>query len=311
MAQNHLYLVDGSGYIFRAYHRLPPLTDPHGTPVGAVYGFTAMLWKLIEELNKAEAPTHLLVVFDAGTHTFRNAMYDGYKAQRPPPPEDLVPQFPLIRDAVRAFSIKCLEQEGFEADDIIASYSLAALKEGWDVTIVSSDKDLMQLVQPGLDMYDTMKNCRINRDDVIAKFGVGPEQVGEVLALMGDSVDNVPGVRGVGPKGAAELIQQFGTVEAMLSRLDEVKRPKLRGDADRTCRRRPPVAGAGAAERRPAARIAAGHPDAAGAAEGAAGGVPRAPRLSRPAVEAGTRDRGRACDAGHRRAGGAVQPRRL
>ena len=228
MAKNHLYLVDGSGYIFRAYHRLPPLTDPHGTPVGAVYGFTAMLWKLIEELNKAEAPTHLLVVFDAGATTFRNAMYDGYKAQRPPPPEDLVPQFPLIRDAVRAFSIKCLEQDGYEADDIIASYSLAALKQGFDVTIVSSDKDLMQLVQPGLDMYDTMKNCRINREEVVEKFGVGPEQVGEVLALMGDSVDNVPGVRGIGPKGAADLIREFGTVDALLGRLDEIKRPKLR-----------------------------------------------------------------------------------
>ena len=228
MAKNHLYLVDGSGYIFRAYHRLPPLTDPEGTPVGAVYGFTAMLWKLIEELNKAEAPTHLLVVFDAGSHTFRNDMYDGYKAQRPPPPEDLVPQFPLIRDAVRAFSIKCLEQDGYEADDIIASYSLAALAAGFDVSIVSSDKDLMQLVQPGLDMYDTMKNCRINREDVVAKFGVPPEQVGEVLALMGDSVDNVPGVRGIGPKGAAELIQTFGTVDALLGRLDEIKRPKLR-----------------------------------------------------------------------------------
>ena len=187
-----------------------------------------MLWKLIEELNKAEAPTHLLVVFDAGATTFRNAMYDGYKAQRPPPPEDLVPQFPLIRDAVRAFSIKCIEQDGYEADDIIASYALAALADGFDVTIVSSDKDLMQLVQPGLDMYDTMKNVRINREEVIEKFGVGPEQVGEVLALMGDSVDNVPGVRGIGPKGAADLIREFGTVDALLGRLDEVKRPKLR-----------------------------------------------------------------------------------
>ena len=228
MPKNHLYLVDGSGYIFRAYHRLPPLTDPHGTPVGAVYGFTAMLWKLIEELNKAEAPTHLAVIFDAGAITFRNEMYAGYKAQRPPPPEDLVPQFPLIRDAVRAFGVPCIEQEGVEADDIIASYALAALREGYAVSIVSSDKDLMQLIQPGLDMYDTMKNCRVNRDDVIAKFGVPPEQVGEVLALMGDSVDNIPGVRGIGPKGAAELIQQFGTVDALLSRLDEVKRPKLR-----------------------------------------------------------------------------------
>ncbi len=228
MAKQHLYLVDGSGYIFRAYHRLPPLNDPSGTMVNAVYGVTTMLWKLIEELNRAEAPTHLAVIFDAGSHTFRNEMYDGYKAHRPPPPEDLVPQFPLIRDAVRAFSVPCIEQEGVEADDIIASYALAALREEMDVSIVSSDKDLMQLIQPGLDLYDTMKNCRINRADVVEKFGVPPEQLGEVLALMGDSVDAIPGVRGVGPKGAAELITQFGSVEAMLARLDEVKKPKLR-----------------------------------------------------------------------------------
>nr|WP_295661940.1 DNA polymerase I [Polymorphobacter sp.] len=228
MAKQHLYLVDGSGYIFRAYHRLPPLTDPSGTMVNAVYGFTTMLWKLIEELNKAEAPTHLAVIFDAGSQTFRNEMYDQYKAHRPPPPDDLIPQFPLIRDAVRAFSVPCIEQAGFEADDIIASYACAAIRSGFDVSIVSSDKDLMQLVQPGLDMYDTMKNCRINREDVVEKFGVPPEQLGEVLALMGDSVDNIPGVRGVGPKGAAELIVQFGSVEAMLARLDEVKKPKLR-----------------------------------------------------------------------------------
>ena len=228
MAKQHLYLVDGSGYIFRAYHRLPPLTDPQGTPVGAVYGFTAMIWKLIAELNAAEAPTHLAVILDASSKTFRNDLYDQYKANRPPPPDDLIPQFPLIRDAVRAFSVPCIEQEGFEADDIIASYALEALKDGFDVTIVSSDKDLMQLIQPGLDMYDTMKNVRIDRAAVIDKFGVPPEQVGEVLALMGDSVDNVPGVRGVGPKGAADLIREFGTVDALLSRLSEIKRPKLR-----------------------------------------------------------------------------------
>jgi len=228
MPKNHLYLVDGSGYIFRAYHRLPPLTDPSGTPVGAVYGFTAMLWKLIAELNAADAPTHLAVILDASSKTFRNEMYPEYKANRPPPPDDLVPQFPLIRDAVRAFSVPCIEEVGFEADDIIASYALAALRDGFDVSIVSSDKDLMQLVQPGLDLYDTMKNCRINRDDVIEKFGVPPEQVGDVLALMGDSVDNVPGVRGIGPKGAAELIREFGSVDALLGRLDEVKRPKTR-----------------------------------------------------------------------------------
>ncbi|KPF64349.1 DNA polymerase I [alpha proteobacterium AAP81b] len=228
MSKQHLYLVDGSGYIFRAYHRLPPLTDPHGTPVGAVYGFTAMLWKLITELANAEAPTHLAVILDAGEHTFRNDMYALYKAQRPPPPEDLVPQFPLIRDAVRAFSVPCIEEAGVEADDIIATYAREALARGWNVTIVSSDKDLMQLVQPGLDLLDTMKNQRIDRAEVIEKFGVPPEQVGEVLALMGDAVDNVPGVRGVGPKTAAELIQTYATVEGVIANIDAIKKPKLR-----------------------------------------------------------------------------------
>ena len=160
MSKQHLYLIDGSGYIFRAYHRLPPLTDPEGTPVGAVYGFTTMLWKLITELANAEAPTHLAVVLDAGVHTFRNDMYEHYKAHRPPAPEDLIPQFPLIRDAVRSFSVPCFEEKGYEADDIIASFALAALRADFNVTIVSSDKDLMQLVQPGLDLLDTMKNQR-------------------------------------------------------------------------------------------------------------------------------------------------------
>ncbi|HPU14585.1 MAG TPA: DNA polymerase I [Polymorphobacter sp.] len=228
MTKQHLYLVDGSGYIFRAYFSLPKLTDPEGTPVGAVHGFTAMLWKLIEELNNAEAPTHLAVILDAGAKTFRNDLYPAYKANRPPAPEDLVPQFPLIRDAVRAFSVPCIDQPGVEADDIIASYALAALAEGFNVTVVSSDKDLMQLVQPGLDIYDPMKNIRIDREGVIEKFAVPPEQVGEVLALMGDTSDNIPGVRGIGPKGAAELILEFGTVENLLANLDAVKRPKLR-----------------------------------------------------------------------------------
>jgi len=228
MIKQHLYLVDGSGYIFRAYFSLPKLTDPQGTPVGAVHGFTAMLWKLIEELNAAEAPTHLAVILDAGAKTFRNELYPAYKANRPPAPEDLVPQFPLIRDAVRAFSVPCIDAPGFEADDIIASYAIAALAADFNVTVVSSDKDLMQLVQPGLDIFDPMKNLRIGRDGVIEKFGVGPESVGEVLALMGDSSDNIPGVRGVGPKGATELILQFGTVENLLANLDDVKRPKLR-----------------------------------------------------------------------------------
>jgi len=228
MSKQHLYLVDGSGFIFRAYHRLPPLTDPMGTPVGAVYGFTAMLWKLVNELNAAEAPTHLAVILDAGSKTFRNDMYADYKANRPPPPEDLVPQFPLIRDAVRAFSMPCIEEAGLEADDIIASYAKVALANGMQVTIVSADKDLMQLIQPGLDMYDTMNNRRIGREDVIEKFGVPPEKVGEVLALMGDTADNIPGVRGVGPKTAAELIQAHGDVEGVIAAIATIKKPKLK-----------------------------------------------------------------------------------
>lgn len=225
----HLYLVDGSGYIFRAYHRLPPLTNKHGEPVGAVYGYTTMLWKLVDELDKADGPTHMAVVLDNSSVSFRNEMYDQYKAHRPPPPEDLKPQFPMIRDATRAFSLPCIDEPGFEADDLIASYAKAALAQGWQVTIVSSDKDLMQLVEDGsLDMLDTMNNRRIGEAAVQEKFGVGPKQVGEVLALMGDSVDNVPGVPGVGPKTASKLIGEHGTVEAVLAAAPEMKKGKLR-----------------------------------------------------------------------------------
>jgi DNA polymerase-1 len=225
----HLYLVDGSSYIFRAYHRLPPLTNRHGLNVGAVYGYTTMLWKLAESLHKEEGPTHLAVIFDAGSKTFRNDMYDQYKAQRPPPPPDLVPQFPLIRDATRAFSLPCIEEDGLEADDIIACYAKAALAEDWKVTIVSSDKDLMQLVEEGrLDLYDTMNDRRLGRDYVIEKFGVPPEKLGDVLALMGDSVDNVPGVPGIGPKTAAQLIQDYGDLENVLAHAEEIKKPKLK-----------------------------------------------------------------------------------
>ena len=224
----HLYLVDGSGYIFRAYHRLPPLTNKHGEPVGAVYGYTTMLWKLAKELHEADGPTHMAVVLDKSSKSFRNDMYDRYKAHRPPPPEDLVPQFPMIRDATRAFSLPCIEEEGWEADDLIASYAKAALAQGWQVTIVSSDKDLMQLIEPGLDLYDTMNNRRLGREQVIEKFGVPPEQLGEVLALMGDTVDNVPGVPGIGPKRAAELIGQYGSVEAVIEAAPEMKKSKMR-----------------------------------------------------------------------------------
>jgi DNA polymerase I len=229
MSAPHLYLVDGSSYIFRAFHRLPPLTNKHGLNVGAVYGYTTMLWKLAEDLGKADGPTHLAVILDKSESTHRNEMFGDYKANRPPAPPELVPQFPLIRDATRAFSIPCIEEDGLEADDIIACYVKSAVAIGWKVTIVSSDKDLMQLIEDGaVDMYDTMNDRRIGREQVVEKFGVGPEQVGEVLALMGDSVDNVPGVPGVGPKTASQLIQQYGSVEGVLSHLDEIKKPKLK-----------------------------------------------------------------------------------
>jgi len=227
--QNHLYLVDGSSYIFRAYHRLPPLTNRHGVPAGAVYGYTAMLWKLAEGLHKADGPTHMAVILDAAGKTHRDELFDQYKANRPPAPEDLVPQFPLIRVATRAFSIPCIEEAGLEADDIIACYVYAARRAGWKVTIVSSDKDLMQLIDDGhVDMLDTMNDRRIGRDQVLEKFGVGPEKVGDVLALMGDSVDNVPGVPGIGPKTASQLIQQYGDLETVLASTDQITKPKLK-----------------------------------------------------------------------------------
>ncbi len=226
---NHLYLVDGSSYIFRAYHRLPPLTNRHGQPAGAVYGYTTMLWKLADGLNKADGPTHMAVILDASESTFRNELYDQYKAHRPPPPEDLVPQFPLIRTATRAFAIPCIEEEGLEADDIIACYVNAAKDAGWKVTIVSSDKDLMQLVEDGtVDMLDTMNDRRIDSAYVREKFGVGPTELGDVLALMGDKVDNVPGIPGIGPKTASQLIAEFGTLEAVLANAGTIAKPKLR-----------------------------------------------------------------------------------
>ncbi|MBY6127110.1 DNA polymerase I [Qipengyuania aquimaris] len=230
--KKHLYLVDGSAYIFRAYHRLPPLTNPEGTPVGAVYGYTTMLWKLAEDLDKADGPTHLAVVLDKSSKSFRNEIYDQYKANRPDPPEDLVPQFPLIRDATRAFSLPLVEEPDVEADDMIASYARAAQAEGWDVTIVSSDKDLMQLVgeENGarIDMLDTMKSARIYIEEVQEKFGVPPEKVGDVLALMGDSVDNIPGIFGVGPKTASKLIAEHGDLTSALDAAADMKKSKLK-----------------------------------------------------------------------------------
>ena len=226
--QKHLYLIDGSAYIFRAYHRLPPLTNIHGEPVGAVYGYTTMLWKLADDLHQADGPTHMAVVLDKSSQSFRNQIYDKYKANRPEPPEDLRPQFPMIRDATRAFSLPMVEEDNVEADDMIASYAKAACAAGWHVTIVSSDKDLMQLVEPCVDMFDTMKNLRIRHEEVVEKFGVGPDKVGDVLSLMGDSVDNVPGVPGVGPKTATKLIQEFGDLESVLAAAPDMKPSKMR-----------------------------------------------------------------------------------
>ena len=225
-----LYLVDGSGYIFRAYHALPPLTrKSDGLPVGAVAGFCNMLWKFLCDMkNPAEAPTHLAVVFDASEKTFRTDLYPQYKAHRPPPPEDLVPQFGLVREATRAFGVPALELNGYEADDIIASYACAVRDAGGEVVIISSDKDLMQLVGDQVSMLDTMKNVRIGRDQVFEKFGVAPEKVVEVQALCGDSVDNVPGAPGIGVKTAALLINEYGDLETLLARAGEIKQDKRR-----------------------------------------------------------------------------------
>ena len=226
--KSHVYLVDGSGYIFRAYHALPPLTRSDGTPVGAVQGFCNMLWKLLEDLKGEDEPTHLAVIFDHSSKTFRNELYDQYKAHRPEPPEDLVPQFALIREATKAFDLPCIEMEGYEADDLIATYARQAAAKGARVTVASSDKDLMQLVNDQVTMLDPMKGKRIEREQVIEKFGVGPERVIDVQALAGDSVDNVPGVPGIGIKTAAQLIEEYGDLETLLERAGEIKQPKRR-----------------------------------------------------------------------------------
>jgi DNA polymerase-1 len=227
---DHLYLVDGSGYLFRAYHALPPLTrKSDGLPVGAVSGYCNMLWKLLEDMKGPEQPTHLAVIFDASEKTFRNAIYKEYKAHRPPPPEDLIPQFPLVRDATRAFGVSCVEMNGYEADDLIATYARLAHEAGARCTIISSDKDLMQLVVDGkIELLDTMKNRRLASAEVLEKFGVTPDKVVQVQALAGDSTDNVPGVRGIGIKTAAELINIYGDIETLLSKTSEIKQNKRR-----------------------------------------------------------------------------------
>ncbi|KAA5606266.1 DNA polymerase I [Roseospira marina] len=223
-APDRLYLVDGSGYIFRAYHSLPPMTRPDGTPVNAVLGFTNMLMKLLADMDAER----VAVIFDKGRKTFRNEIHPDYKGHRPDAPEDLIPQFPLIRDAVRAFNVACVEMEGFEADDLIATYAKQAAAQGIAVTVVSSDKDLMQLVRDGVALFDPMKNKPIGPEQVREKFGVGPDKVVDVQALAGDSSDNVPGVPGIGIKTAAQLIDQYGDLETLLDRAEEIKQPKRR-----------------------------------------------------------------------------------
>lgn len=221
-----LYLVDGSGYIFRAFHALPPMTRADGTPVNAVYGFCNMLQKLLDDVGPADS---IAVIFDASGTSFRNEIYDNYKAHRPDPPEDLVPQFPLFRDATRAFNLPCIEQLGFEADDLIATYARQATEADQEVIIVSSDKDLMQVIRPGVTMLDPMKNnAVIGAPEVEKRFGVGPDKVVDVQALAGDSVDNVPGVPGIGVKTAALLINEFGNLEAVLANAETIKQPKRR-----------------------------------------------------------------------------------
>lgn len=223
-----LFLVDGSAYLFRAYHALPPLTrKSDGLPVGAVQGFCNMLWKLLRDMQ-GDTPTHLAVIWDHSEKTFRNTLYDQYKAHRPPPPEDLIPQFPLVREATRAFGVPAIELPGYEADDLIAAYACKAREVGGEAVIVSSDKDLMQLVGDGVSMFDPMKNVRIEREQVFEKFGVYPEQVVDVQALCGDSVDNVPGAPGIGIKTAAQLITEFGDLDTLLARAGEIKQPKRR-----------------------------------------------------------------------------------
>jgi DNA polymerase-1 len=227
--KKRLILVDGSGYIFRAYHALPPLTRPSDKlPVGAVAGFCNMLWKLLADTKKGDAATHFAVILDASSKTFRNELYEGYKAHRPEPPEDLRPQFGLIRQAVRAFNVPCIESLGYEADDLIATYARQAEKKGFEVVIISSDKDLMQLVGDNISMLDTMKDRLINAEQVIEKFGVPPNKVIDVQALIGDPVDGVPGVPGIGIKTAAQLIQEFGDLETLLEKAPTIKQQKRR-----------------------------------------------------------------------------------
>ncbi len=224
-----LWMIDASAYIFRAYHALPPLTrKSDGLPVGAVQGYCNMLWKLLQDMKGADGPTHLVAIFDHSEKTFRNTLYDQYKAHRPPAPEDLVPQFPLVREATAAFGVHCVELPGYEADDLIATYACRARDAGGEAVIVSSDKDLMQLIGPSVVMWDPMKDRRLAEPEVFEKFGVGPEKMIDLQALIGDSVDNVPGAPGIGPKTAAQLLDEYGDLDTLLARAGEIKQPKRR-----------------------------------------------------------------------------------
>ena len=253
-AGHHLQLIDGSGFIFRAFHALPPLTRKSDKlPVGAVSGFCGMLFKYLEQWQASDAPTHLAVVFDHKGPTFRSGIFSEYKMNRPPLPEDLVPQMPLTREATRAFNIVCLETQGYEADDIIATLAVKARAAGARVTVVSSDKDLMQIVGGGVEMLDAMNDRRIGPDEVFAKFGVGPDQVIDVQSLAGDSVDNIPGAPGIGVKIAAQLINEYGDLDTLLERAGEIRQPKAAANAARKGRSDPVEPGTGDPEdRRPA-----------------------------------------------------------
>jgi len=231
LADARVFLVDGTGFTFRAYYALPSLTRrSDGLPIGAVVGFCNMLWKLLGEANSSSrtSPTHMAVIFDAPYKTFREDIYPEYKANRQPPPPDLLPQFGLIRQAVEAFSVSAVEQSGYEADDLIATYTRIASQKGADVTIVSSDKDMMQLIKPNVKMYDTIKNCNISVEEVINHFGVSPDMVVDVQALAGDSSDNIPGIPGIGIKTAAQLIREYGSLNNLLERAEEIKQPSRR-----------------------------------------------------------------------------------